>query len=428
MTNSSDIDYKNNLFEHPELSRIVGEPTTATLITLQAEVRDNAQSVQSDLGGGANGHLGLVCTPEAYSSLVPNATPYLRPTNPGRLQIANDLTQYQIAQARDQHNEATRVFREIVSVERALIQQIVLAIEPKFLRALRTSGTNKLNRTIPQVLTHLFETYGDVTPHDLRELTSRVESLTFPNTEPVDTIFGEIDDLAAIADIAGAPISATQKINIAYIHFQKMLLYKSTLNRWDEKELAMKTWPQFKIHFRDAHKALRRTGALTIDESLNKDQIMNLVTEGVMNVLQELPDPSITSDASTTNHNTDTSGSAPSLLSTNSFTDSTNSTVSDLTIQIMQRQIDIMQNMMSQMQNMQTTVPLTSSTYRRTQRGPNRQPTGVPSNSNQSKYCWTHGLCNHFGRDCRTKADGHRDEATRHRRMGGSLRNIPANE
>ena len=59
-----DFDYKNNVFEHPELSRIIGEPNTATLITLQAEVRDNAQAVQTDLGGGVNGHLGLVCSTE----------------------------------------------------------------------------------------------------------------------------------------------------------------------------------------------------------------------------------------------------------------------------------------------------------------------------------------------------------------------------
>ena len=42
-----------------------------------AEVSDNAQSVQSDLGGGANGHLGLVTTPEVYLALVPNATLYI---------------------------------------------------------------------------------------------------------------------------------------------------------------------------------------------------------------------------------------------------------------------------------------------------------------------------------------------------------------
>jgi len=207
----------------------VGEPITATLITLQAEVRDNAQSVQSDLGGGANGHLGLVCTPTTYQSLVPNATVYTRPTNPGRLVLRDGLTQYQIAQARDQHQETTRVFREVLGVERTIIQQSVVAVEPKFLRALRTPGTNKLNRTIPQILQHLFDTYGDVTPSDLRELTSRVENLSFPSTEPVDTIFSEIEDLAAIADISGAPLSATQRVNMAYIHFQKALLYKSAL-------------------------------------------------------------------------------------------------------------------------------------------------------------------------------------------------------
>ena len=66
MSSPTDKDYKNNIFEHPELTRIVGEPTTAMLITLQAELCDNAQAVQTVLGDGAHGHLGLVCTPQAY--------------------------------------------------------------------------------------------------------------------------------------------------------------------------------------------------------------------------------------------------------------------------------------------------------------------------------------------------------------------------
>ena len=94
MNAPQDIDYKNNLFEHPELTRIIGEPTTATLITLQAEVRDNAQAVQSDLGGGQHGHLGLVCTQAAYAALVPQAPAYTRPVNPGRLAVTSNLTQY----------------------------------------------------------------------------------------------------------------------------------------------------------------------------------------------------------------------------------------------------------------------------------------------------------------------------------------------
>ena len=41
------------------------------------------------------------------------------------------------------------------------------AIDPKYLQALHTPGTNKLRQTIPQIFDHLFATYGDVTPQDL---------------------------------------------------------------------------------------------------------------------------------------------------------------------------------------------------------------------------------------------------------------------
>jgi len=41
-----------------------------------------------------------------------------------------------------------------------------------------------------------------------------------------------------------------------------------------------------------------------------------------------------------------------------------------------------------------------------------------------SKYCWTHGGCNHVSADCRTKATGHQDAATWKNRMGGSERNL----
>ena len=197
-----DIDYKNNVFEHPELSRIIGEPTTASLITLLAEVRDNAGSVQTDLGGGDHSHLGLVCTPQTYQVLVPAAEQYIHPENPGRLVLAEaSLTQYQIAQAREEHEESTRLFREVNGVEQTLIQQIVSAVEPKYLRAFRTPCTNKLNHTIPEIFNHLFNTYGDVTPSKLRELQTRVESLAFPPSEPNGSIFSEIDDLAVISEI-----------------------------------------------------------------------------------------------------------------------------------------------------------------------------------------------------------------------------------
>ena len=156
----------------------------------------------------------------------------MRPGNPGRLAVNDVLMGYQIVQVRDEHAESTIVFRKVLGIEQAIIQQMVVAKEPKYLQALRTPGTNKLNKSIPEILMHLFTTYGDVTPTDLHELTSRVENLTFPPSDPVDAIFSEIDDLAIISDIANAPITVTQKVNTTYIHFQKFQIFKSSLSMW----------------------------------------------------------------------------------------------------------------------------------------------------------------------------------------------------
>ena len=54
------------------------------------------QSGQSDMGGRVNGYLGLVCTPEAYQSLLLEAQPYIWSDIPKRLQATEGLMQYSI--------------------------------------------------------------------------------------------------------------------------------------------------------------------------------------------------------------------------------------------------------------------------------------------------------------------------------------------
>ena len=93
-----DIDYKNNVFELPELTKIHGEPNSAALLDLRNEIRCNAQSVTTTLGGGQYGHLGLVMSEDLYLAL-PNTVPYERPEFPGQFQISDtDATEGEIAQ------------------------------------------------------------------------------------------------------------------------------------------------------------------------------------------------------------------------------------------------------------------------------------------------------------------------------------------
>ena len=59
---TSNINYKDTLFERSNLTPIRGKPTSETLHKLQNEIKANAKSVYSNLRGGAHGHLGLVLT------------------------------------------------------------------------------------------------------------------------------------------------------------------------------------------------------------------------------------------------------------------------------------------------------------------------------------------------------------------------------
>eukprot|EP00957_Ditylum_brightwellii_P006179 467292-Ditylum_brightwellii.AAC.1 len=105
------IDYRNMYFELPNLSKIHGEPMNGSLLILKNEVKANAMTVPNTLGGGACGHLGLVLAPVQYAS-IPVTAVYVRPLHPGPLSLSSGMTQYQITQARDYHQETLRNFRE----------------------------------------------------------------------------------------------------------------------------------------------------------------------------------------------------------------------------------------------------------------------------------------------------------------------------
>lgn len=84
-----DTDYLT-LFPYCTIPKLHGEPTYKTLKALKDKIKANASVVQSDLGGGAHGHLGLVLVPLEYANS--SATPYLRPAHPGPLIIPPRLT------------------------------------------------------------------------------------------------------------------------------------------------------------------------------------------------------------------------------------------------------------------------------------------------------------------------------------------------
>ena len=57
IANAQGSNYRETHFQHADLTPIRDEPKNETLTVLINELKANAQTVHSNLGGGVNGHL-----------------------------------------------------------------------------------------------------------------------------------------------------------------------------------------------------------------------------------------------------------------------------------------------------------------------------------------------------------------------------------
>jgi hypothetical protein len=77
--------------------------------------------------------------------------------------ISSDITS---ATLRD-HKEALHIWREYNNVDSALKQQLINAVDRLYLRTLQHHHTGCANVTVRQLIHHLLQTYGNITPTDL---------------------------------------------------------------------------------------------------------------------------------------------------------------------------------------------------------------------------------------------------------------------
>ena len=146
------VDYINNSFVYPTLNRIHGYPSYASLLKLKKQLKSNAKSVSTDLGGGAHGHLGLVLSPEEYGTV--SQTPYEFPDHPGEFNLPRNSSSDEAMILREHYYEELRLYQEAVEVKKALVKQIIAAVEDQFLDELKDETSNDIENSIPDILTY----------------------------------------------------------------------------------------------------------------------------------------------------------------------------------------------------------------------------------------------------------------------------------
>ena len=166
MTTANNVDYANVYFKYKIPTPIHGEPSNKTLKRLKTELRANGSSVDTDLGGGDHGYLGLILSDMEYGRITP--TLFVAPNFPGPSLVDPALTAVQQVQGRETHKEKIALYRECKNVEKALLRHIQTALEEKYLEAMVDEDTGLIEEDIPTVLAYLFATYGKVTAEEVK--------------------------------------------------------------------------------------------------------------------------------------------------------------------------------------------------------------------------------------------------------------------
>jgi hypothetical protein len=158
-------------FPHPILPSVEGEPDCQTIHATRKFLQANSRAIDTHLGGGTLGHLGLIVSDAAYSNIDPTTakapTFWVSSNAPGRAPVTTDGTAAKLSAARHVWEEDVQTYRTCTSIQQALKKQIIGVFEPMYLEILNDNMVGYTNISERDMLENLFETYGNITAVDL---------------------------------------------------------------------------------------------------------------------------------------------------------------------------------------------------------------------------------------------------------------------
>jgi hypothetical protein len=379
-------------FPHPVIPTVQGEPDYQTIQATRKFLQANSRAIDTHLGGGTLGHLGLIISDASYAMISPSkdAGPTLltTPQAPGRAPANTDGISAQISAARHIWEEDVQTYRTCTSVQQALKKKISSVFEPMYLDILNENMVGYANISAIGMLDHLFETYGNITAVDL-EINFEHMRRAWDPQQPIESLFKQIQDCADYSE-AGVLIGHPQQINVGYAKIFATGHFMSACRRWNEKHTIEKTWTQIKSHFAAAHcqhKQMQGESAATAG--------YHSANAAVTHSDDQMAEETIEALANLATATAADRGVVAALTQANS------------------RLAKQLEENSSELRELKALLKK----ERREKRG---QRSFNPSPSN---YCWTHGYkvgSTHTSLTCKLPKPGHKKEANRADNMGGS--------
>ena len=224
------------------MDKLHGQPTLDTLIHLLRQLKINVQSVPTTLGSGQLGYLALVL-PEASFNAIPNSRPFVRPVHPGPFIVTSPtagiatktstltptITAAVVTQQKANWDDKVRIYNDCQAVEQALRQQLVEAIDPTFLDALRNPYTYMVQSSIPAIMRHLQQSYGFLTDEELSDKEDALKSYIYDPVKTVDDVFNKITKQQELCILMNNPMPDKQQVSIAYKIFSRAHIFQNAL-------------------------------------------------------------------------------------------------------------------------------------------------------------------------------------------------------
>jgi hypothetical protein len=111
-------------FPNPVLPTVQGESDYQTIHATRKSLQANSRAIDTHLGGGTLGHLGLIISDASYATISPTTdagpTLWISPQAPGGASANTDGTAAQISAARHVWEEDVQTYRMYTSVQKAL--------------------------------------------------------------------------------------------------------------------------------------------------------------------------------------------------------------------------------------------------------------------------------------------------------------------
>jgi hypothetical protein len=218
---------------------------------LRQEAYANALSVASELGGGEHGHLGLLMPRATYIARSQGGEEYEFPDKPDVPVYVGD------ANAREADRTNYRIELEVYTEARALRTQIkaqlLQAIPVIYREAIADPDTGYAEVTPAELLTHIMDSYGEITQLELDQNTARLEQPWDPEA-PITTVFVNGNRCRKFAQDGGDPISDKFYMRALMRVFRGSGIMDEAIRTWDNKPNAQKIVTTMVAHFTKADK------------------------------------------------------------------------------------------------------------------------------------------------------------------------------